>query len=77
MTETLYANIVKVVEFYLGPAAPRFVERQIKAHLQKSPEEVTAEDIGELTVWIKVSLALLTDDRAVIDECARRLTQLA
>jgi len=77
MTETLYDNIVKVIEFYLGPAAPRFVERQISSHLHKSPEEVTAEDIAQLVEWIRISLALLTDDRAAIDECTRKLTQLA
>jgi hypothetical protein len=77
MTETLYANIVKVVELYLGPAAPRFVERQINSHLNKAPEEVTSEDIAQLVEWIRVSLALLTDDRATIDECARKLIQLA
>jgi hypothetical protein len=76
MTETLYDSIVKVVSFYLGPAAPRFVDRQITFHLQKSPEEVTVEDLQRLTEWMRVSLALLTDDRAVVDECARKLIQL-
>ena len=76
MTQTLYDNIVKVVEYYLGPAAPRFVDRQIKFHLNKSPHEVSTEDMERLTEWMRISLALLTDDRQTIDECARRLTQL-
>jgi hypothetical protein len=76
MTETLYDNIVKVIEYYLGPAAPRFVDRQITAHLEKPPQEITTEDLLQLTEWVRVSLALLTDDRDTIDECARKLTQL-
>jgi hypothetical protein len=76
MTETLYDNIVKVLTYYLGPAASRFVDRQITFHLQKSPQDVTAEDLQRLTEWMRVSLALLTDDRETVDECARKLIQL-
>ncbi|HUC87074.1 MAG TPA: hypothetical protein VMR75_01975 [Candidatus Saccharimonadales bacterium] len=77
MAETLYDNIVKVVAYYLGPAASRFVDRQITFHLHKSPQEVTAEDLQGLTEWMRVSLALLTDDRETVEECARKLIQLA
>ena len=76
MEAALYDNIVTVVEHYLGPAAPRFVDRQIESHFHKPPHEVTSADIPQLVDWIKVSLALLTDDRATIDECAQRLIQL-
>lgn len=76
MTETLYVSIVKVIEYYLGPAAPRFVDRQILAHLNKAPHEVEPGDLEQLTEWVRVSLALLTDDRETVDECARKLIQL-
>jgi hypothetical protein len=76
MTAVLYDTIVGVIEYYLGPAAPRFVDRQIEFHLHKQPQEVTVADMKHLTEWIRVSLALLTDDHTVIDECAQRLTQL-
>jgi hypothetical protein len=72
----LYDNIVAVIEYYLGPAAQRFVDRQIQSHLQKSPEEVTAEDLDRLSDWIKVSMSLLTDDRQTVEECIKKLLQL-
>ena len=77
MTATLYDTIVEVLTHYLGPAAQRFVDRQIKFHLHKSPSEVTQADITQLTEWIRVSLSLITDDRRVVDECVQRLMQLA
>lgn len=76
MAAVLYDTIVDVIEYYLGPAAPRFVDRQIEFHLHKPPHEVTAADLERLTEWIRVSLALLTDDRQTVDECTQRLTQL-
>ena len=76
MSTSLYDNIVEVLEYYLGPAGKRFVDRQIESHLSKSPDQVTAEDLPELTEWMKVSMAYLTDNQNTIDECSRRLLQL-
>jgi len=76
MAAALYDTIVDVLEYYLGPAAPRFVDRQIEFHLQKPPQEITAADLERLTEWIRVSMSLLTSDRRIVDECAQRLTQL-
>ena len=76
MTTTLYDNIVKVLTMYLGPAAPRFVDRQIESHLHISPEKITPADLPQLAEWIRISMALLTDDANTIDECSRRLAQL-
>jgi len=77
MTTLLYDNIVGVMQNYLGPASQRFVDRHITAHLDKSPQEVTVEDLDQLTLWIRVSLALLTDNPATVDECTSRLEDLA
>lgn len=71
-----HLKLCKVLESYLGPAANRFVERQIKFHLQKPPQDVTRDDIPELTEWIKISMALLTEDRNSIDECEQKLLEL-
>jgi hypothetical protein len=76
MTPTLYDNIVTVIEIYLGPAGQRFVDRQITSHLQKSPEDVTPDDLEHLKEWIRVSMSLLTDDRRTVDECMNRLIKL-
>ena len=76
MAAALYDTIVDVLTYYLGPAAPRFVDRQIEFHLHKSPQEITAADLERLIEWIRVSLSLLTHDRRIVDECTQRLTQL-
>ncbi len=76
MSAALYDKIVSVVEVYLGPAAPRFVDRQISSHTNKSPKDVSAEDLDKLTDWIKISMSLLTDDRSTVDECVKQLVRL-
>lgn len=76
MAATLYDTIVIIIESYLGPAGRRFVDRMITFHLKKAPAEVAATDLPRLIEWINVSLALLTDDREMIEECTRRLIQL-
>jgi hypothetical protein len=72
----LYSQINDIIENYLGPATNRFVERQVKFHLHKKPEQLKAHDIPQLTEWIKVSMALLTEDKSAIDECEQQLLAL-
>lgn len=72
----LHTQISRILENYLGPAAERFVERQIRFHLHKNPDQVTTKDIPRLTEWIKVSMALLTEDKSTIDECEQQLLAL-
>jgi hypothetical protein len=76
LTGQLYMQVTKVTEEYLGPAAERFVARQISFHLNKSPETLSSEDLPKLIEWSKVTFGLLTDDRTLVDEYARRLTNL-
>jgi hypothetical protein len=75
--QDLYNSIVGVTEDYLGPAARRFIDRQIQNHLEKSPEELTKHDMPTLVDWVRVSFAFLTDDRQLIDELTKRLRSLA
>jgi hypothetical protein len=72
----LYDNVVHVTQVYLGPAADRFVTRQIRNHLQKDPERLASRDLEELIDWIKVAMSFLTEDRVVIDEYIRDLRTL-
>lgn len=76
MTATVAEDIIQITEQYLGPAADRFVTRQIQFHLNKKPEELTRQDIPKLAEWIKVSLALLTEDKKMVDECAAKIAKL-
>lgn len=76
MTRALYQQIVGVTQDYLGPAADRFVARQIESHLSKQPHEVTQEDVPRLVEWVRVSLAMLTKDKSMVEECASKINNL-
>lgn len=73
----LYEDIVLIVTDYLGPAGQRFVDRQIVFHLKIKPQEITKKDVPSLVEWIKVTLALLTEDAEVIKNCIDRISKLA
>ena len=38
--KSLYLKVVRITDHYLGPAADRFIRRQIENHLNKHPEEL-------------------------------------
>lgn len=76
-TPDTLTRVIDITTEYLGPAADRFVKRQITFHLEKKPEEVTANDLPKLTEWIKVSLGLLTEDKSMVDACEQKLLSLA
>lgn len=74
--ETLYDRVVRVTHVYLGPAADRFIERQVQNHLHKSPSELSEKDLAKLIDWIRVTVSLLTEDNEVIDEYIHQLVNL-
>jgi hypothetical protein len=77
MSDSLFDQVVDITEEYLGPAAPRFVARQVTFHLGKTPAELTHSDIPELVDWAKVTLALLTEDKSLVQDFASRVSRLA
>lgn len=74
--QILYSKVIEVANDYLGPASKRFIDRQIINHLGKEPEEITYRDLDSLIDWIKVVVALLTEDKELINEFADRLRML-
>lgn len=74
---TLYIRVVRVTHVYLGPAADRFIDRQVENHLSKNPAAITRSDLLKLIDWIKVSMSLLTDDSEIVEEYAAELRKLA
>lgn len=74
---TLYSEVVDITYDYLGPAADRFVTRQIRSHLGKAPEELKKRDLRDLISWIKVAMSLLTDDDQLINKYISDLKALA
>jgi hypothetical protein len=74
---TLYDNVTEIAEDYFGPVAPRFMSRLITNHLGKTPETITPADLPELTEWVKLTVAMLTDDQSLIKEFTARLDKLS
>jgi hypothetical protein len=62
---SLYDDVVKIAKLYLGPAAERFVTRQVSSHLNKAVTELTTGDLEELAKWCFVSGRLvMPEERA-------------
>ncbi|MET0779295.1 MAG: hypothetical protein ABWY71_00515 [Candidatus Saccharimonadales bacterium] len=73
---SVYQQAVDISTDYLGPAGERFMRRQITTHLDKKPEDLTKKDISELVSWIQLTVALLTNDKRIIDSFSERLIVL-
>lgn len=74
---TLYEQVVNVTVDYLGPAAERFISRQIQMHIGKEPEDLTKADLEKLVDWIKLAIALLSEDSKLVEEFTKSLMALA
>jgi hypothetical protein len=75
--KNLYWNVIEVTSQYLGPAAERFIDRQVRNHLNKDPEKITKSDIAKLLDWIRTSVTLLTDNQVLIEEYIQQLESLS
>lgn len=73
---TLYQQVVETTHTYLGPAADRFIARQVQNHLHKPPEELTHADLERLIDWIRLAVSFLTEDSQIIEEYVRQLSLL-
>jgi hypothetical protein len=73
----LYDKVVRVTHVYLGPAADRFIDRQVQNHLHKQPQDISKEDLLQLIDWIRVAVSLLTEDSEIIEEYTAQLQRLA
>lgn len=76
-TLMLYDQVVKVTNVYLGPAADRFITRQIENHLDKPPQKMSEEDLLQLIDWIRVAMSLITEDGDIVEEYIQQLKQIA
>lgn len=74
---SLYDDVVTITYDYLGPAADRFVVRQIRNHLQKDPSELRNRDLKQLIDWIQLAMRLVSDDSDIVDRYVADLESLA
>lgn len=75
-TNETYIKVIEIATEYLGPAAPRFIDRQIQNHLKKQPSQLKQKDLPILTDWSKLALSLITKDQTVVEEFAQKLLKL-
>lgn len=75
-TRSLYDDVVTITYDYLGPAADRFVVRQIRNHLRKAPDQLERKDLKKLIDWIQLAMRLITEDREVVDRYVTDLQTL-
>jgi hypothetical protein len=71
-----YENLIDLTSPYLGPSSERFINRQIRNHLNKEPEEINRDDIALLVDWIRLSMSILTDDNKLIKEYIKQIKSL-
>lgn len=75
-TNNLYDKVLSITTDYFGPAARRFIDRQIINHTQKTPSQLTPSDLSDLIAWIAAAMAVLTDDLELRQEYVNRLKEL-
>jgi hypothetical protein len=73
----IYDEVVRVTHVYLGPAADRFIARQVENHLHKPPSRLLRSDLLDLVDWIRAVVSLLTEDSDIIEEYITQLEKLA
>ena len=74
---SLYDDVVTITYDYLGPAADRFVVRQIRNHLQKDPSSLERADLRQLIDWIRLAMLLISNDTVIVDRYIADLERLA
>lgn len=73
---TLYSEVVTITGIYLGPAADRFITRQIQNHLHKEPSELSKQDLVKLIDWMQVAISMITEDQRVVEKYISQLRSL-
>ena len=73
---SIYSQVVCITHVYLGPAADRFIKRQVENHLHKPAEDLTKADLLSLIDWIRVVVGLITDNGEIIEEYMTELQKL-
>lgn len=76
-TNTVYDQVVRITHSYLGPAANRFIARQVENHLHKAPGKLSSKDLLSLIDWIRVAVSLLTEDSEIVEKYITELQKLA
>lgn len=71
-----YPKIIAIMRDYLGPAAERFVNRQMLLSLDKEDSRLDKKDITRLSQGISAALGVLTHRKDIVDEAVGRIKEL-
>jgi len=69
-------QLLSILEQYVGPTAQRFLERHTESHLHKPANKLVPDDLPELITWIKLSMAVISDDELTLKALDRDISQL-
>lgn len=72
----LSGQIIELSKDYLGPAAERFISRQVTQHLKKEMDSLVPKDLEELAKWVNISAGLLIE-KSKAQELADKIKHLA
>lgn len=73
---TLYDRAITILMPYFGESTMKFLNRQIRYHLSKAPEDIDLSDKEELAKWCRISSALLLDEQESSEEIYQKLISL-
>ncbi len=60
---SFYRQVFQVIQPHFGSMTAQFLNRQISAHVGKTPETITSADKETLARWVEISAGLLLDER--------------
>ncbi len=66
---TIYDNLLETTKYYMGPAADRFLKRQLSGHLNISPDELNTQHLDDLAEWCLTSAKLIIDEDKAMELC--------
>jgi len=70
-----YKKVLAEVQPFFGPMTVRFLDRQIKSHLAKTPHTLSVSDKEAMAKWLRVSTGLLLDQKTA-DTLAEKILAL-
>lgn len=72
-----YQNVINITQSYLGPAAQRFVDRQIGFNFDKLPQDLNKDDLPKIANSVGVAIGLLTQDKKMVLEVEQKILALS
>jgi hypothetical protein len=76
LTTEYYDKVLRIMQDYIGPTAGRFIDRQIRLYLRKTPHNLERSDIPTLALRIRSGLMVLMQDEQKVHEAFHRINRI-